>query len=830
MTHSVSLRIFAAVLIAVVFGSLRPDAVRAQQTPVPVEPPQGIETSNYLFNLGLTAGYRSATLTNADGTVDPWAEKRYNEAFNLQKGINLNSFNLYGQKTGTQGFFDELFVNASGINDPFTSGSLRMRSFNSYDLKVDFHQSKYYLNRNDSLLSGLHKFDFTRSRLSASLDVNASDNVKVNAQFNTNSRSGDATLTHLGEGFGPAAEAGTSGMIYWLNIPRNDKTTDFNGSLSWKADPTTTLTVGGGMRMYTQELSGSPLNDTSLTFQNFGAAYDPTNPQKLNITDIYGPVGIDGIRGGYIPPNLRANAIYGTNQALSAANFLPLTNLVYSENRDSKTPYFLFEASSRPADMLDVTANVGWESTTLDNPSYSLVQSGIGGSNSYTDSKKVIHYGVFDSAYTDASSTTAMALKKSSLNGALNLTGRIMDELSITARGQYTKTTEEGSQTMLYHLLLGTGLGKQFSDTSWTTATNYATSRVEGEGFLSYAPIEMLALKAGVRFSSLTPTITLNTPQTNTTDSLTDYYLNEKTTSMTPYFNFNFRPSKDYRIDGRYGHTTNTSKDLNGNDVDMLVRTLPKSQDNYSFGVQGMPISHLNASLRYSANVGKSTLLAKSLKNGQDGNEVRRNINLTERPYENSNNSLSASLSYSMSNTMSMTLSGDYRTNRYNIPVTWGTIGLTTGNVMTTGTTLAPQALYGDSGTFLIQQNTIDRFLDLTVQAQPIAALHLEAGFALTSSSGGVQLDSSMRVLYNKDSISPTLNPHGVYQDRTLYGGPYSSYQAHVGVAYDVTANVGIMADYQLVYYKEDQVSWADYFALNNYRASLFRGGFALKF
>src|ERR1035437_10181202 len=168
----------------------------AQNGTTPSVTTPGVDAGNYIFSGSLTAGDRSATITNTDGTVDTFATNRYNESYNLQKGVLLNSLNLYGEKKGKEGFFDELFLTANGINDAVTTGSLRLRAFNSYDLRVDYRRAKYFLNRNDSIYSGLHKFDFTRNFFNTSLDVNASDMVKVNVQYNMTSRDGAAVFTH----------------------------------------------------------------------------------------------------------------------------------------------------------------------------------------------------------------------------------------------------------------------------------------------------------------------------------------------------------------------------------------------------------------------------------------------------------------------------------------------------------------------------------------------------------------------------------------------------------------------------------------------------------
>src|SRR5579883_263228 len=706
--------------------------------------PQGIDAGNYLFNLGLTAGYRSSSLTNADGSVDPWSERRFNEAYNLQTGLNLNSFYFYGQKKGTVGFFDELYATASGINDPFTTGSLRMRSFNSYDLKIDFRQQKYYLNRNDSILSGLHKFDFARSTFNASLDVNASDNVKVNLQYNQTGRNGNATYTHNAM-LDALSAPGYSQGPFWVSIPRNDETKDFLASINWKADPSTAITVGGGLRSYTQQLNGSLLADSSLplTYINLGPGvytYDPTKQPLIN--------DFSGMYGAYIAPSTKAGA------SVSGTNPLWMNNYAYSENRDSKTPYFFFEGSSHPMDKLDVTANVSYESTDM-KPTISFNQGGWAGGLV----KQGTNYVTSDSSYLYTMQGSGMELKTSHLNASLNLVGQLMDELSITGRYQYNTSSEDGNGSYLYNVQMYLKNGSAGKDTGTTASmlSSYKTTQQVIEGFLNYSPIEMLAVKAGVQYSMTTPTVALTTPITGiqeTPDSLTNAILSQKINNFTPYINFNLRPSKDYRIDGRYSHTTSTEYNAAGTQVDQTVRIDPNTSDNYSVGIQGSPMDHFTGSLRYTGRVGKSTFLATTVQNGTIGGEVRRQITLDARPYDNEMSSIDASIGYSFSKMFSVFVSGEYRNNKYAIPCTWGTIA-------NGGTSLFAQATYGDSGTEVISQNTIDRFIDMTLRLNPIDPLHIEAGFALNSTSGGTNVDTSMKSLYNAQT-----NPTGVYQDR----------------------------------------------------------------
>lgn len=761
---------------------------------------EGIDGGDYQFNVGLTAGYRSSTLTNADGSLDPWAEKRYNEAFNLQKGIHLNSFDIYGQKKGTEGFFDELFVTADGINDPFTTGTLRMRSFNSYDLRVDFRNAKYYLNRNDSLFSGLHKYDFSRNFLNASLDVNLMSDVKANLQFNSTGRSGDATLTHnaMLELTGPSVK-GTNSGPYWINVPRDDKTTDLLASLNWQADKSTNITLGGGVRSFKQTLDGSLVSDTPLTYTNLGTGIYTWD--SINRRVFVNP--FSGMYGGYVLPNVANGAV------VSGSNPNFLTGMTYTQTMDYTTPYFFFEGISHPVEQIVITANARYENSEA-KPTLSLNQSGLGGS---LVKQKNGTYLPMDSAYAYSLNGSSISIKTTRMVGSVNVMGQLMDNLSLTGRYAYTKTTEEGAANYAYNV-------KQYRldnslklDTSATgmAATNYSTPQQDIEGFFDYSPFPELGMKAGLRYSVVSPTVTYQ-PDNTGIDEEVSAHLSEKTTAMTPYVSFNYRPTKNVRFDGRFSNTTNKATD-NGTQVDMPIRIVPESINAYSIGVQAELISHLRTGFRFNANDGKSTLRAAHL---DSAGEVQRVINLTERPYTNKMQSITGSVGYQFSKELGVNVSGEYRANTYEIPITWS-------RGAANAATLNSYVLYGDKGTTQISQNTIDRYLDISLMSQPIEALHLEAGFSLMSSTGGVLNDTGMANQYS------ATNPKGALPDRILYGGPYHQYQLHATATYDITPNIGVMMDYERMMYQEDKVPYADYYALNNFLGSLIRGGIALK-
>jgi hypothetical protein len=201
---------------------------------------EGFSSGPYQFNFGLLAGYRATSTSgwsadpanNLAEISDYWSQQRYYEAMNYRNGLIVKSLNLFGEKTqGAEGFFDQMFLTADGIGDPYTSAQLRFRSFDKYEFRVDYRNARNFMNRNDSIYTGLHKFDETRQFLGVGLDVNASEDIIIHANYNATNHSGDFTTTvspfiQGGETDGGAGAAtfGTyaRGNFYWMNSPKND--------------------------------------------------------------------------------------------------------------------------------------------------------------------------------------------------------------------------------------------------------------------------------------------------------------------------------------------------------------------------------------------------------------------------------------------------------------------------------------------------------------------------------------------------------------------------------------------------------------------------------
>ncbi len=764
-------------------------SVRAQESSEGTRP--SFESGPYIFNLGLTAGYRNTDVTDFDGNKSDWATNRYYEAYNQRSGINLNSFDLYGERKGSEGFFDELFVTASGINDPFTTGSIRVRAFNSYDFKVDFRQAKYFMNRDDSIFSGLHKFDMTRDFLNASLDINATEDLKVNLKFNSVSRSGDMTTT-----MSPFLEDGETaigsymggifrGDFYWIDVPKNDKTTEFSAGITYKLPASSSIALGGGMRSFTQEFSPTLVDTTNLTYGGYVAN------------------AFSGIKG-YLTP------VVGSTVAWRQTPLEPLEGLNYTDHRESSGPFVYFQGVTKPMEEITVTADLRYESSTS-KPWVRYDMNGVartGATITYdTVTGAPTNFGKVEAPYNATYSGLADKMDWNSLTANLALTGKLMKELSATASFSMSTINEDvsASHTMTITADTGTKVLKPITvNPSGELTNSYKIPQQVIDGFLNYTPMiegfGSLGIKAGVKYMSRKPDITI--------EDTRDQVLSREITAMTPYVAVNLHPMHQLRLDARVSQTTRSIKDSVGNPTDMPIRTAPEKILNISGGASYQPIERMDIGLRYSAVNGTSTFAAVKI----PWTSGARSVNLPELDYTNDNSSITASLGYFVKDIkLGFSVSGQYKENKYSIPTTW-----TRGNFVPTN-----YPGYIDSMTVLVTQNTIDRYLDFSLNWQPVSALHLEGGVQMMRSTGEPSTFVNGLSIVGGKAVA-------VVGDSTHFGGPYSMQNIHAAAAYDVTPNIGVNVDFQHVAYKEDQVG--SFWAVNNFAANLIRGGFALKF
>ncbi|MFA6572511.1 MAG: hypothetical protein WCT77_14880, partial [Bacteroidota bacterium] len=163
--------------------------------------PGSVDMGAYTITSGISLDYQGTSINGIDingtnGRSDYYAKERYYEAYNYRNGVIVSDIHLFADRKKDQsGFFDELYLNASGINDAYTNASLRLRSFNSWDLKIDYRRAAYYMNRQEALWSGMHKFDFARQFLNASLSVDIIKSIALEVNYSGSGRNGDETYT-----------------------------------------------------------------------------------------------------------------------------------------------------------------------------------------------------------------------------------------------------------------------------------------------------------------------------------------------------------------------------------------------------------------------------------------------------------------------------------------------------------------------------------------------------------------------------------------------------------------------------------------------------------
>lgn len=462
-------------------------------------------------------------------------------------------------------------------------------------------------------------------------------------------------------------------------------------------------------------------------------------------------------------------------------------------------------------DELTVTADVRYESSNS-KPWVKYDLSGVARTAigpKYDTSKtsptygQVSNYGTkaFDS-YEGIFDGKADKMDWNSLVGNVVITGQLMDDLSITANLGMSQLNE---QTEASHTSTITQDTSSKALTATKTATesfknDYKIPQQSVDAFLSFNPSigsGSLGIRGGVKYSNRKPDITA--------EDEFDSTLSRHITAITPYISVNAYPVHGIRLDARVSQTSRTIKNPDGTASDMPIRTAPEKILNLSGGVSVQPIERLNLGLRYNAVNGTSTFDAVKLPWTSQGGQSIHAMNLPELDYTNDMSSITATVGYFVKDLkLGFNVSGQYKTNKYSIPSTW-----TRGNAVPTN-----YPGYIDSFTVMIGQNTIDRFLDFSLNWEPVTAFHLDGGLSITRSTG--------------DPTTFVGTAAGIIGDTTHFGGPFSMQNYHVGASYDVTPNIGIHADYQHVAYKEDKQG--PYWAVNNFAGNLIRGGFALKF
>ena len=236
----------------------------------------------------MTVGYRFSDVGGR--------KQKFNELYNLQQGFRMTDFNLSGR--ASTGIADSFSFTASGLGgDPFPGGQFTMRKVNRYDLRVNYRQSYYYWDRNDSvivpsapgvspavandLMTSNHDWATVRRFGSANLTVNASKNVRVLFEYNRNSRSGVNFTTRELEYFG-ANESVWGGFLranpYYVEAPIQDRSQRFTGGVSY-SPRNWSLHYRLGYQTFKQLMDWANVETPQLTFE---ASNDRRENEALN--------------------------------------------------------------------------------------------------------------------------------------------------------------------------------------------------------------------------------------------------------------------------------------------------------------------------------------------------------------------------------------------------------------------------------------------------------------------------------------------------------------------------------------------------------------------
>ncbi|MFB3921723.1 MAG: hypothetical protein ACE145_08375 [Terriglobia bacterium] len=300
--------------ILVLSAGLLPLGLLAQDNP-----PEQVELGPFDAQGSVTVGYR---FTDIGGR-----REKFTELFDLRRGPRVLDFNLMGKTApGTDIFADSFSVSASGLGgEPFSGGQLDMRKEKLYDLRINYRQSYYYWDRNDSVIppsptgiagvgpmQGLttnHNWATVRRFGSANLAIHATDNLRFLFEYGRNSRRGVNFTTRTMDYFGNEEPWGAFERAnpYYVDAPMNDSL--------WR-------TTGG--------ISYSPRNwnfHYRLGYQKFWQATDwfnPTSPER----------------------SINTSAGATANELLDFAR--------WSQTRELKTPVSEFSFNGHPHERLDI--------------------------------------------------------------------------------------------------------------------------------------------------------------------------------------------------------------------------------------------------------------------------------------------------------------------------------------------------------------------------------------------------------------------------------------------------------------------------------------------
>jgi len=206
----------------------------------------------------------------------------YQQLFDLQPGVRLMDFNVFGEaKEGTNPFADSYSLMMSNLGgDPFPTAQFSVTKNKLYDFRVNWRQAYYYWNQNDNVIlpiaaasNGLsygltsnHNWATVRKFGSADLTLHATDHLRFNFDY--------YRTTDTGATFPTASPDFLDSPGYWgsyaranpfpLYAPINDDTNRFTGRVDYTYH-TWTFHYTLGYQTFTSNIDASNTSSPELS-------------------------------------------------------------------------------------------------------------------------------------------------------------------------------------------------------------------------------------------------------------------------------------------------------------------------------------------------------------------------------------------------------------------------------------------------------------------------------------------------------------------------------------------------------------------------------------
>ncbi len=151
----------------------------------------GLTAGGFQWGGNIELGYR---FKDIDGS-----KNRYKEVVNLEDGLRLFDFNLWGKSLEPgKGMVDYFSLSARDIGDPFPAARLEIKKNKTYDFVATYKEYKYFFDREDNtFFTDNHNFSQKTRRGTLTLSVFPKDDVRVTAGYSYTGRDGDAGVPSL---------------------------------------------------------------------------------------------------------------------------------------------------------------------------------------------------------------------------------------------------------------------------------------------------------------------------------------------------------------------------------------------------------------------------------------------------------------------------------------------------------------------------------------------------------------------------------------------------------------------------------------------------------